>query len=269
MNTLIAKIREHQKLLINQHPPAKDVKPLATESQEDISKFKELYDQFMVEVADVSRSIESDGFHPSVLGTAFGKCSRYGVYLLRGERKASINDARTLRIFGLGNDIHNQVQSTLHGMVQAGHIKSFVDEVPIEATDPPIKGHGDGILTLWNDRKILIEIKSANDEVFSNRRKWKKAKPEHFDQANIYAFILGIDIIWVIYYNKNNCEFEIFEQPIDNKKAEKQILKWRKVYGVYERGELPVRPYKQTSKSCVFCPMKERCWSDTDEGIKI
>src|SRR5207302_2018897 len=102
MNSLIDKIREHQRLLIYQHAPAKDVKQLPTDSQQDILKFKELYDQHIIDSMDKSRNVERE-FHPSVLGTAFGKCSRYAVYLLRGEEKENTFDARTLRIFGLGN----------------------------------------------------------------------------------------------------------------------------------------------------------------------
>jgi hypothetical protein len=262
MRTL-KKMEELRKKALNNHPPAK-TNP-AVPASDDLVRFKDFYEAAILGGQDTSRHVEADGFHPSMLGIYSGKCMRRAVYLLRGVEKVPNFNHRILRVFANGHSTHERIQ----GILQASGLE-FEAEVPINAEDPPIRGHADGIITLpWNGRKILLEIKSCNENTFNARLKWKKAKDEHFDQANIYAHILGIDTIWILYENKDNQEYEIFEHAYSAKKALAIIKKWRKAYDIYERGEIPVRPYKSDSQACMSCDVRSICLSDNEIGVSI
>lgn len=261
---LIDLIKQEQDKQIKEHPPAKNAYLPSEEEQSDIEHFESLYDAYWIQHGE-NRLVESDGFHPSHLGVAHGHCARRAVYLLRGVEKKQNFTARTKRIFQNGHDVHGRVQ---HAIPELGGCE-FEAEVAVVYDDPRVRGHADGVLVLWNQRKILLEIKSCNENVFIARKKWKKAKDEHFDQANLYAFILGIDTIWFYYECKNSQEYVIFEQKMDPKAAEKQLEKWRKAQAVFDRGELPVRPYKPESKNCAYCDLKEHCWKDSEVGVKL
>lgn len=250
---------------LKDHPPAKGVKELTEDERSDLERFKEIYEQTIVASQDTSRLVEDDGFHPSSLGTYSGNCMRRAVYLLRGVAKKPNFTPRILTVFANGHAVHDRIQKTIEA---AGMM--LETEVKIEYEDPPISGHADGVILLpWNDRKILLEIKSANENTFSGRLKWKKGKDEHFAQANIYAYILGIDTIWIMYENKDNQEFEIFEHKASPKKAETIIKKWRKAYAIFKEGELPERPYKPDNKACMYCDLREYCFSDTEVGVSL
>lgn len=258
--TLIKIIEKNKRAQIQKHMPAKDVVEQSDDERTALERFETAYDQAWIEQRDQSRNVEDDGFHPSSLGIAVGKCGRRNVYLLRGIAKKSNVDARTLRVFANGHDVHARIQKTLENMgIDA------VSEIPIDWSDPPIKGHADGTL-VWEEESLLIEIKSCSEDVFLNRLKWKKPKDEHFDQANIYAYILGLEKIWIIYECKNNQETKIFEKKANPEAAEKIINKWREQYKMYEEGKLPKRPYKPGSPTCAGCDLAYHCLADPEVG---
>lgn len=249
---------------IKRHMPAKDAPVLSEDEKSDIETFLETWDQHWLDTQDKSREIEDDGFHPSVLGTYTGKCSRRNVYLLKGVKKGNNFPPRILRVFGNGHAVHDRLQKSLESMGV-----NFQTEVEIKADIPlPVRGHADGVME-WNGRKILVEIKSCSDEVFNNRIKWKKAKDEHFEQVNIYAHILGIDTIWVIYESKNTQDIAIFEHKANKAKSQKQIDKWHAEWLIFKDGKLPKRPYKPDSPTCAGCDLKTHCFSDPEMGVEV
>lgn len=227
-----------------------------------VSRFAAAYDQWLEDNADNSRAIEDDGFHCSTLGIDYGKCPRRSVYLLKGVAKRSTVGPRIRRVFGNGHAVHDRLQKDWE--VMAG----MVSEVPIKWEDPPIRGHADGVLE-WEGEKILVEIKSCNDEVFANRLRFNKAKKEHFDQCNIYAYVLGIKKVWIVYENKDNQNNLFFEMDASIEKAEKQLDKWRTEYEMFKEGVLPARPYKPSSPTCAPCDLKYHCFADAEIGVKV
>jgi hypothetical protein len=249
---------------IKKHMPAKDSPVLSEDEKSDIEKFMETWDEHWLNSQDKSREIEDDGFHPSVLGTHTGKCSRRNVYLLKSVKKGGNFPPRILRVFGNGHAVHDRLQKSLESMGV-----EFQSEVEIKADIPfPVRGHADGVMT-WNGRKILVEIKSCSDEVFMNRMKWKKAKDEHVEQANIYATILDIDTQWYIYENKNNQELVIFEHKTNRAKAQKQFDKWHAEWLIFRDGKLPQRTYKPDSPTCAGCDIKAHCFGDSEIGVEL
>jgi hypothetical protein len=260
---LLEILKKQEKQRIAKHMPAKDAPVLTEDERSSLERFTEAYDAAWVASRDTSRNVEDDGFHPSSLGISVGACGRRNVYLLRGTEKRGTIDARVLRVFANGHAVHDRVQKTLEAMGVAAE-----SELEINYLEPPIKGHADGVL-VWEDRKILIEIKSCGDEVFVNRLKWKKPKDEHFAQANIYAYILGLDTVWIIYENKNTQETAIFEKPTDKVAAEKIIDKWWSEWLCHQDGQLPKRPYKIGSPTCAGCDVKWKCLQDEELGVDM
>jgi hypothetical protein len=257
----IIKKRERERVI--GHLPAKDAPVLSDDQRSSLERFEEAYDAAWTNSRDTSRNVEDDGFHPSTLGISVGACGRRNVYLLRGTEKHGVTDPRVLRVFANGHGVHDRIQKVLEGMGVDAR-----SEIVIDHAEPPIKGHADGVLT-WEERGILIEIKSCSDEVFVNRLKWKKPKDEHFAQANIYAYILGLDTVWVIYENKNTQETKIFEKPTDEVAAKKQMDKWHAEWLCHLDGELPKRPYKPGSPTCAGCDLKWKCLSDEEIGVDL
>lgn len=250
---------------LKNHPPAKDAPKLTEDEASDLERFKEMYEQQIISNEDTSRHVETDGFHPSSLGSYSGNCMRRAVYLLRGIARTPNFSHRILTVFANGHAVHDRIQKTIEDMGAM-----LETEIEISYEDPPVRGHADGVILLpWNDRKILLEIKSANENTFTGRLKWKKGKDEHYAQANIYAYILGIDTIWIMYENKDNQEYEIFEHKANPKKAETILKKWRKAYAIFEKGELPERPYKPDNKACMYCDLRDHCFSDPEIGVNL
>lgn len=255
-------IEKKKQQAIEAHMPSKSGPVVATNTS-GVEAFQAAFDEAWVNSRDTSRSVEADGFHASSLGVKYGTCPRRNVYLLRGIAKENRFDARTLRVFQNGHDVHARIQRIIEQMGVG-----MESEVRIDHDDPPIKGHADGVL-VWEGRKILLEIKSCSDDVFINRLKFKKPKEEHFAQANIYAWVLGIDTIFIVYENKNTQEVKFFEVPANKEAAEKIVESWRLQYKVFKDGELPKRPYKPGSPTCAGCDLKTHCMADPEVGVDL
>lgn len=264
MKPLLKILKQKEQERIERHMPAKDAPVLSEEEKSDLEAFQEAWEQHWIDSADTSRQVENDGFHPSSLGITVGKCGRRNVYLLQGVRKEREPNPRLERIFAAGHAFHDILQKSLESMGV-----EMESEIVVSQDEPvPVKGHADGAL-VWRDRRILIEVKSCSETVYINRLKWKKPKDEHFEQANIYAHILGYDVIWVIYINKNNQEIAIFEKKADRKKSQKILDRWHAEYLCYKDGKLPVRPYKPASSVCGGCDLKVHCFADSDVGVDL
>lgn len=256
-------IKKRNEAEIAKHMPAKDAPVLSDEEKSDLDEFIDAFEAYWIDSRDTSRNIETDGFHASSLGVSHGKCARRNVYLLKGVAKQNRVDHRVMRVFANGHAVHERLQTAMEAMGI-----DMISEVPVRHKEPPIRGHADGT-AVWKDRKILIEIKSCSDEVFVNRLKWKKPKDDHFDQCNIYAYILGYDVIWIIYENKNNQQVKIFEKKADPTGAEKIIDAWHAQWLCFKDDKLPKRPYKPTSPVCGGCDLKYHCFADADMGVDL
>lgn len=256
-------IAKKEKARIASHMPAKNAPVLDEQEQSDLDAFVEAFDAAWIATRDESREVESDGFHPSSLGIAHGKCARRNVYMLRGERKEARFSARILRVFANGHGVHDRLQRVLESMDTG-----MESEISIDSDNPPIRGHADGTLT-WRGKRICVEIKSCSPDVFTNRLKWKKPKDEHFEQVNIYAYVLDIDTIWIVYENKGTQELKFFEKKTDRVAAKKIVDDWHSQWLCHEAGELPKRPYKIGSPVCAGCDFNYMCVSDPEIGVDL
>ena len=109
-----------------------------------------------------------------------GKCNRANYYMrLQTEGDGSI-DPRTQRIFDNGTYVHERLQEYLTEMEML-----LLDEVPLINDELNIQGHTDGYLDIGDDEVAILEIKSINDNQFSQLR---DAKEEHKRQGLIYLY---------------------------------------------------------------------------------
>lgn len=257
------RIKELERKHAEKHMPSKSGPDLSEDNWDNATKFLEDLEQSIVDGRDTSRNVEDDGFHPSSLGIKHGKCARRAVYLMQGVPKGGDIPPRLQRIFDNGHAVHERLQGYMERMGI-----DMVSEVKVATEEPPIRGHCDGTMR-WNDTDYAVEIKSCNDMVFVNRVKFKKPKPEHIEQVNIYAHVLGIEKILVIYENKDTQELLIYEVDTDHEKAQKQIDKWHAQWLCLKAGELPKRPYKPSSPTCAQCDLKDYCFADDEVGVDI
>lgn len=206
----------------------------------------------------VPRYKKNNGFHPSTTN----ECARYAVYLFRGIELPQTHSPQVQRIFDNGHAMHERVTGYFKEMGILVH-----DEYPISHKNPPLEGTLDAIIE-WDGPKV-VEIKSIGDAGFIYRKLYHKPKDEHYRQIQLYMHSTGIFEGFLLYENKNTQELLPIHVHYDEPFILKLFKKYDKIYGAYEKGILPARPYKSTSVKCERCQLKEHCFSDPDEGQKI
>jgi CRISPR/Cas system-associated exonuclease Cas4 (RecB family) len=201
---------------------------------------------------------QSDGFAPS----STNQCARYMVYRLRGFEQKVEFAGRTRRIFDLGN----RVEDFLGDMFK--NLGILLDEqIPVEIQDPPVRGFADFLID-WDGPKP-VECKSINEAGFVWRKNYRKPKDEHYRQLQFYLEAMDMDQGFVIYICKNDSAMLPLLIDRDKDFMQKVLNKYAKIHKVYLDGNIPKRPYKQTSEKCQRCDAREYCWADSEEGIKM
>ena len=110
-----------------------------------------------------------------------GKCLRQRYYARTGAtRDSNAVDARTRRIFDNGSKTHERLQNYLaeQGML-------LMDEIPVINDNYNIQGHTDGLIAVSKVERAILEIKSINNNGFSQL---KTAKEEHVQQGLSYVY---------------------------------------------------------------------------------
>lgn len=110
-----------------------------------------------------------------------GGCLRARYYSrTQAEANAMSIDARTRRIFDNGHGMHSRIQGYLTEM---GSL--LLDELPVLSEEYNIQGHTDGLLSLPQDEKAILELKSINSNGFT---RLKSVKDEHMLQGLTYLY---------------------------------------------------------------------------------
>jgi hypothetical protein len=202
---------------------------------------------------------QSNGFAPS----NSNQCPRFAVYRFRGYQQQNNILGQTRRIFDLGNRVEDAVGALFEDL------GILVDsQVELDITDPvPIRGFIDFIID-WDGEKP-VECKSINEAGFAYRKAYHKPKDEHFRQLQFYLYGKGYDSGFLLYYSKNNSEILPLLVKRDDEFLEKTFSKYKRIYKVYEEGNLPERPYKKTSQKCEWCDAFDHCWSDNEVGVEL
>ena len=109
-----------------------------------------------------------------------GKCNRANFYMRKQYEGDGSIDPRTQRIFDNGTYTHERLQAY---MIDMGLL--LMDEVPLINEKYNIQGHTDGFLGLEGEEVAILEIKSINDNQFTQL---KDAREDHKKQGLIYLY---------------------------------------------------------------------------------
>lgn len=209
-------------------------------------------------------------FAPSTIAYSHGECPRYWYLAFSGATFEDNSDAFGVANRTNGSKSHDRIQQAL---MDSGIAKIFkkVDketqkekdttEFEIRNENPPIFGYGDGIIQ-WNDKEVVIEIKTVPNEGFEYRKNSGKAKKAHIIQILIYMKILGHKHGIIIYENKNNHELLPILIEVDDYYRDyiNNTFDWMKtVRASWMKNELPTKNYRANSKICKTCPIKNTC----------
>lgn len=190
-------------------------------------------------------------------------CPRFWFYLFTGIEYQPNHGSRVQRIFDTGNAVHERIQGYFEKM---GILEEAEAELPQPEDTVPLRGFADAIIR-WEGRKI-VEIKSISHEGFVYRQAARKPKDDHYNQLQVYLHCFEIQDGYLIYENKNTQELLVLPVKYDGSRVKKILKKYDKIWSIYQKGELPARPYKETSKNCQYCMLNEYCWSDSNDGVK-
>lgn len=200
---------------------------------------------------------KSTGFSPS----DDNPCIRYWWYKFTGIEFPVNHDARTQRIFDVGNDVEARLLNYFEGM---GVLIGTQVPVPQREGLPPVSGFIDAIIE-W-DGPVIVEIKSIKHEGFLMRKNYKKPVGKHYRQIQWYMHYYGVDRGIVIYECKNTQELLVFKIKRDDDFCEKQMKKYAKIYNKATQKEKPNRPYKKSSSACQYCNLATVCWSESENN---
>jgi hypothetical protein len=202
---------------------------------------------------------KSAGFAPSNTNT----CARFLGYRLRGFEAKTDFAGQLLRIFDQGHDVEARL---IKYFTELGMVKR--SQMNLVRNNPPIDCFLD-ILVDFDGNELPIEVKSISNEGFVYRKASHKPKDEHYRQLQIYMDIGGWDCGILYYVNKNNNEHLPILVVKDQPFLDKLYKRWNAIFEANKRGELSIRPFKQTSKKCRECDAFDYCWKDPEEGVKI
>lgn len=219
------------------------------------SKFSEELDIFLTTKNKKSFK-QRNGFAPSETN----QCARYLVYLLQGVEIVQNIDSQLQRIFDNGHKVHERLTQYFKdfGVLEAAEV---LIEHPPHLPVPIGKAFADAII-VWNNQRIVVEIKSCRSEMFLARKMYEKPKDDHYRQIQLYMDALQIDYGMIIYEDKNSQELLIFDINIDRQYLDDLYKTYTKIINLHKEKKLPNRPYRSiTSKACSGCLAKEVCWS--------
>jgi hypothetical protein len=144
-----------------------------------------------------------EGPKATAAGTPFrcsdaGSCIRKRGLAAVGAVESNEIAPTSLLAFEIGNSIHDTIQNAF-AATEGFH---FAAEVPIDLSplDVSLSGHCDGIITMENSRKIVLEIKTMAG--FGFKLAQSGPKREHVAQSGLYALGVNAQAILLVYVAK-------------------------------------------------------------------
>lgn len=239
-------------------------------SLSEAKKIEKIITDGYLEGARKTGFVQKKTFAPSKLGYGEGKCPSYWYVAFNGAEFLEESDPTGIARMAYGTDAHSRLQ----GMFMASEF-NVSEEMKIISEDPPIFGYIDLTIDLGEDeidRQIPIEIKTARFESFVHRKLKMKGMDYQVLQLLIYMKILKKTRGFLVYENKNDQDYVVIPVTItdENKAYMDYLWNWlREVYKAYTEDTFPARPYKQDSKVCTGCPVRETCWQPREEAVTI
>lgn len=203
---------------------------------------KELIDQFYL---DNQKNKNQTRFYV----TDAGKCPRAVFFKFKNAPREPM-DARILRIFEHGENIHRSIFNILYRL-RLG----VVTEIPIPSQEI-ISGRADAILCINNENYVL-DIKSINSMIFKNM---KQAKEENVFQIQLYMHFFNIKKGILLYVDKDQQELREFFIDYDEQLVESLLDKFNSLKQQVENNIIPARlaDYPRNWQ-CNYCQFKDIC----------
>ena len=140
-------------------------------------------------------------FYPSMLGNP---CDRNLYLAYTGQLPSQVIDARTVRIFDVGNSLEVRMKNYFE---RTGIF--LASEQSVKFMNPPISGRYDFLLRHEEYGRVILELKSINDRGFKDLIDVPKS--DHLIQLQIYLNLAGMEHGIVLYENKNDQKLKAFK----------------------------------------------------------
>lgn len=213
----------------------------------------------MFEKQETSKMRNKVSFAPSTLFYNHGRCPRYWKFAFDAEVVSGTQQigVQELQVMDAGTKLHDFIQAKLLNDLDIEIEKELKNE------HPPIRGFADGVITLDDGSKIILEIKTTSSAAFEIRRNTHKVPGYHIGQVLIYMYIENTDTSLLFYLNRDTFERVII--PVYRKDYSTELdelLTWLdSVEKIIESGKTPVffKGYRQNSRICKQCPFQQHC----------
>lgn len=224
---------------------------------------KGIRDSFVDDVRD--GFVQKKTFSPSRVAWGSGGCPRNWYFLFTG-----VNSKETISSFAQdnmqnGTDSHARIQDR----IMSGPL-DVVCEENLEYNDPPINSYCD-VIVEYQGKRVPVEIKTCNQVAFEYREGSGKAADYHILQLLVYMKILGSDLGFIMYENKNSYEKLLIPVHMDEVNTEtiENAFAWmRETREAFDNSQLPkyFKGRRSNSKICKECPVKAVC-DETGDGV--
>jgi len=203
--------------------------------------------------------------------TNAGQCQRAVYFSIKGYSRKK-KEARVLRIFDVGDDVHQRLMRTLFGIsaIKVNNAEIRVIATAIDVTPEALfHGRADAIIS-FNNKLYVVDFKSISDYKF---RKLDAPQPSHQKQLQLYMHYFKVPQGIILYENKNTQELREFELKYDYKLAKKIISEFESLKEQYiDQDIIPPIPLelKQARAAvdnnegkfpwqCDYCDFRKEC----------
>jgi len=203
---------------------------------------KELIDQFYLEN---QKNKDQTKFYI----TDAGKCPRSVFFKFKNAPREPM-DARILRIFERGENIHRSIFNILYRL-RLG----VVTEIPIPSQEI-ISGRADAILCIGNENYVL-DIKSINSMIF---KRMQEPKEDNVYQVQLYMHFFNIKKAILLYIDKDQQDMKEFFIDYDEAMCKGLLDKFYALKDQVEKNIVPARlaDYPRNWQ-CSYCTFKDVC----------
>ena len=209
-------------------------------------------------------------FAPSAIGYGKATCARYWYLAFEGKYvfDESGTDNKALANMENGTEVHARLEKVFK---DSGALVESERELRFE--NPPVFGFIDAIINA-DGEEVVIEIKSAKQEMFNKYMNERKGAPYHMYQILLYLKGTGLKNGALLYENKNDQTLLTIPVSMNKYNEEKieEALEWlREVRKNWEEAQgtldnLPTRPWTRKNVKCKQCPLFDECWNNLPDG---
>jgi len=179
--------------------------------------------------------------------TDAGKCPRAVYFDFKGYPKKKM-EARTMRIFDMGDSVHNRIVSVLFKM---GLVRAVEIRIPPQKL---ISGRADAIL--GKDELYVLEIKSCSHWKFE---KLLEPDSDHIKQLQLYLHFFKIPKGIILYEDKNTQMLKEFAIEYDAKFVQRILRKFVLLKKKIENDIVPEIPKDLEKWRCRYCQFSGSC----------